>query len=163
MGSLVQSCCGERGTLQTNTTGVCGECSQYFSCTGFVPVHGLCFSGSRLLCQELPEVGPGLRALSRSKPLRFRFLSTPQRRRLSWTCILCASQVQAAQVTRCLARAVTPRWVVGHCLLRASHSVFWMYKVCAFSGVLCVSSGEFISGYNPPSICQPSRIPRTLG
>ena len=114
LGSLVQSCCGERGTLQTNTTGVCGECSQYFSCTGFVPVHGLCFSGSRLLCQELPEVGPGLRALSRSKPLRFRFSDTPQRRRLGWACVLCPSQVRAALVSRCLASAVAATYRLPH-------------------------------------------------
>ena len=35
--SLVQSCCGEGGTLQTNITGVCEECSQCFSHTGFAP------------------------------------------------------------------------------------------------------------------------------
>ena len=29
LGSLVQLGCGEWGTLQTNITGVCGECSQY--------------------------------------------------------------------------------------------------------------------------------------
>ena len=40
--------------------------------------HGLHFSGSRLLCQELSEVSSGLRALPRSKPLRFRFSGTPQ-------------------------------------------------------------------------------------
>jgi len=73
---------------------------------------GLHCSGSRLLCQQLSEVGPGLRALSRSKPLRFRFSSTPPRCELSWACILCPSQVRAAQVTKCLAIAVTPRWVV---------------------------------------------------
>ena len=33
-----------------------------------------------------------------SKPLRFRHSGRPQRRRLSWTCILCPSQVQTAQV-----------------------------------------------------------------
>ena len=71
--------------------------------------HGLHFAGSRLLCWELSEVGPGLCALSRSKPLRFRFLRTPQRRGLSWACVLCLSQVRAVQVTR---SAVTPRWVV---------------------------------------------------
>ena len=42
LGSLVQSCCGEGGTLQTNITGVCGECSKCFSCTGFSPSHGMC-------------------------------------------------------------------------------------------------------------------------
>ena len=61
--------------------------------------------GSRLLCWELSEAGPGLYALSRSKPLRFRFSDTPQRRRLGWACVLCPSQVRAAQVMRCLASA----------------------------------------------------------
>ena len=42
--------------------------------------------------------------------LRFRFLGTPQRRRLVWACVLCPSQVRAAQVTRCLASAVIPSW-----------------------------------------------------
>ena len=55
-------------------------------------------SGSRLLCRELSEVGPELDALPRSKALSFS--GTPQRRRLGWACILCPSQVQAAQVTR---------------------------------------------------------------
>ena len=70
-------------------------------------------SGSRLLCRKLSEAGPGLCAFPRSKPLRFRFSSTPQRRRFIWACILYPSQVRAAQVTRCLLSAVTPRWAVG--------------------------------------------------
>ena len=65
-------------------------------------------SGSRLLCQELSVAGPGLQALSRSKPLRFRFSGTPQRHRLSCACVFCLSQVQAAQATRCLASVVSP-------------------------------------------------------
>ena len=32
-----------------------------------------------------------------------------------------------------------------------------------FSGVPCVSSGELISGCNPPGRCRPSRTPRSLG
>ena len=42
LGSLVQSCCGEGGTLQTNITGVCGECSQCLCHTRFARTHGLC-------------------------------------------------------------------------------------------------------------------------
>ena len=53
--------------------------------------------GSRLLCWELSEVGAGLYALPRSKPLRFRYLGSPQRRRLSWACVLCPSQVRVPQ------------------------------------------------------------------
>ena len=40
-------------------------------CVCFPSLH---CSGSRLLCLELSEVGPGLHALPRSKPLRFRLL-----------------------------------------------------------------------------------------
>ena len=65
-------------------------------------------SGSRLLCGELSEVGPGLHALPRSKLLRFSFSGTPQRHRLGWACVLCLSQVRAAQVTWCLATAHSP-------------------------------------------------------
>ena len=42
LGSLVQSCCGDGGTLQTNVTGVWGECSQCLGHTGFAPAHGMC-------------------------------------------------------------------------------------------------------------------------
>ena len=120
-------------------------------------------SGSRLLCRELSEAGPGLHALPRSKPLRFRFSGPAQRRRLGWACVLCPSQVRAAEVTRCLASAVAPCWglrlIVSPSLLLG----FLVYNWHAFSGVWCVSSGELISGCNPPSGCQPFRIPRSLG
>ena len=38
--------------------------------------------GSRLLCQDMSEAGSELHALPMSKPLKFRFSGTPQRRRL---------------------------------------------------------------------------------
>ena len=44
-----------------------------------------------------------------------------------------------------------------------SCSVSWVHSGSAISGVLCVSSGELISGCNPPGRCQPSRIPGRLG
>ena len=41
LGSLVQSCCGEGGTLQTNNTGVCLQCLGH---TGFNPrSRRMCF------------------------------------------------------------------------------------------------------------------------
>ena len=67
-----------------------------------------CFAG------ELSKAGPGLCALPRSKPLRFRFLGTPQRHRLSWAYILCPSLVRAAQATRCLVSTHSPG---GRCIL----------------------------------------------
>ena len=57
---------------------------------------------------ELSKAGPGLRALPRSNPLRLRFLGSPQRHRLGGSCVLCPSQVRAAQVTRCLASTHSP-------------------------------------------------------
>ena len=76
-------------------------------CSWHVCFPSLHCSDSRLLCRELSDAGPGLYALPKSKLLRFRFLGTPQRRRLGWACVLCPSLVRAAQV-RYLARTVTP-------------------------------------------------------
>ena len=64
------------------------------------------WSGSRLLRWEPSVASPGLPVPPGSKPLRFRHSGSPQRRRLGWACILCPSQVRAAQVMRCLARAI---------------------------------------------------------
>ena len=125
-------------------------------CVCFPNLHCL---GSRLLWQELSEAGPGWYALPRSKLLMFRYLGTPQRCRLSWACGLCPSQVRAAQVTRCLVSAVTGTY----CLPHSCRSVFRVYSQHSFSGVLCVSSGELISGCDPPNECQLSRTPRSLG
>ena len=65
-------------------------------CSWHVCFPGLHCSGSRLLSWELSKAGPGLRALPRSKPLKFRFLGTPQRHRFSWVCVLCPSWVSSS-------------------------------------------------------------------
>ena len=126
LGSLVQSCCGEGGMLQTNNTAMRSQCLGH---TGLPHVTACVLSlstllGSRLLCQELSEAGPGLYALPRSKPPRFRYLGSPQRDRLGWAYILCPSQVQAAQVTRCLVRVVAVTYRLPH----PCHLVFWVYN-----------------------------------
>ena len=64
---------------------------------------------------ELCKLGPWLHALPRSKLLRIRFSGTPQRRRLCWACVLCRSQVRAAQATRCLVSTLSPGGAV--CLI----------------------------------------------
>ena len=151
---------------------MCVECLQCLGHTRFVPAHGVCafwvYSAQAPGCSagDLSKVGPGLHALPRSKLLRFRFLGTPQRHRLGWAYVLCPSQVRAAQATRCLASTLSSRSggrVASYHLPCPSCSVFWVYSRCAFSGVLCVSSGELISGCDPPGGFQPSRIPRSLG
>ena len=129
-------------------------------CVCFPSLH---CSGSRLLCVQLSEAGPGLRALPRSKPFRFRFSGTPQRHRLSRTCVLCPSQVRAAQATRCLASTVPPKCGVSYHLPHPSRSISWVAAGLPVSGGPCVSSGELISGCDRPSGCQPPRIPTSLG
>ena len=144
LGSLDQSCCGEGGTLQTNIIGMCGECSQCLGLTGFDPTHVCAFlvdTAQAPCCpaEELSKASSGLRALPRSKPLRFRFSGTPQRHRLGWACTLCPSQARAAQVTRCLARALTPGR--GGCLIASPIPAAW-FPGCAVrvpSQVCCVS------------------------
>ena len=106
------------GSLVSRSVGREGCCKQHWHVLAVSQPHWVCpcsrsvcfpslhCSGSRLLCRELSDAGPGLHALPRSKPLRFRHLGSPQRRRLSWACVLCPSQVRAARVTRCLASVV---------------------------------------------------------
>ena len=124
----------EGGTLQTDITGVCGECSQCFSRIGFAPAHGVCAfpvntaQAPGCFAGDLSKVGPGLHALSRSKPLRFRFLGPPQRHRLGWAWVLCPSQVRTAQVTRCLASTLSPG---GWCQLITSLVPAAQFPGCA--------------------------------
>ena len=168
LGSLVQLCYGEGGTLQINITGVCGECSQCMDHTGFVPAHGMCacpvYTAQAPGCsaEELSKVGSGFCVLARSKMLRFWFSGTPQRHRLSWTCVLCPSQVLGAQAIRCLVSTLSQAVRLNH-LPIPSCSVSWVSCKRAVSGVPCVSSGELISGCDPPGRCLPFRIQGRLG
>ena len=98
---------------------------------------------------ELSKAGPGLCALPSSKLLRFRFLGSPQRHRLSWACILCFSQVRAAQVIRCLVSALSQVGGASYHHPGPSHSVSWVSRESALSSVPCVSSGELISDCDP--------------
>ena len=147
LGSLAQLCSREGRTLQTNITGVYGECSQCADHTGFAPANSMCaflvYTAQAPGCSawELSKAGPGFRALPRSKLLRFRFLGTPQWHRLGWACVLCPSQAQGAQVTSAW-WVHCPRWVVH--LNHLPGPSLLVSQVCCkstVSGVPCVSSG----------------------
>ena len=147
---------------------VCWGSAHSVSATlGLPPLKACVLSQSTLLrlqvaLPKLSDVGPELHAVPRSKSLRFRFSGIPQRCRLGWSCILCLSQVQAAQVTRCLVSAVTPSQRL--CLI-ASPVPAAQFSGCTTSApsqVCCVSSGELISGWDPPGRCRLSIIPRSL-
>ena len=56
-----------------------------------------------------------------------------------------------------------PRYSASYHLPGLSCLVSWVHSRSAISFVPCVSSGELISGCNPPGRCQLSRIPGRLG
>ena len=156
LGSLVHSCCGEGHFKQISLA-----CAHSVSATlGLPPLTAYVLSQStllrsRLLCREMSEMGPELYALPRSKPLRFSFSGIPQRRRLGWACVLCPSQVLAAQVTRCLASAVAPRYGLQLSSSPVPATRFSRCTTGAPSQVchVSVSSGELISGCELPGRC----------
>ena len=129
LGSLVQSHCGEGGTLQTNNTGLGSQCLSH---TGPAPAHGACtlssHSAQAVGCSARNRRRPALGCmhlpgLSRSDSgtrgvLRGRDSVGP------------AFCVWVAQVMRCLASmvAVTYRFP---CPCR---SVFWVYNQRTFAG-----------------------------
>ena len=88
---------------------------------------------------EMSKTGSGLHALPRSKPLRFRFSGTPQRHRLGWTCVLCPSQIWAAQATRCLSSILSPGRAVRLITSPVPAAPFPGCAAGALSQVCCVS------------------------
>ena len=106
------------------------------------PAHGTCaFSvytaqGPGSSERQLTKAGPALHAFPRSKLLRFRFLGTLQRHRLSWAGVLCPYQVRAAQETGCLVNTLSQV-----CLITSLVPATW-FPGCAaraLSLVCCVS------------------------
>ena len=71
LGSLVQSCCGEGGTLQTNNTGMCSQC---LSLTGPAPAHRACtlpaHTAQALGCSAGNHPRPALGCLLFPGPIR---------------------------------------------------------------------------------------------
>ena len=171
LGSLVQSCCGKGGPLQTHVTGVCGEHSQCFGHTGLAPTHGVCAFpiyiaqvlgcsvGNCLMRALIYLHFPGLSHSGSGS-----WVSTKTKTHLGLHFV--PSQVRAAQTTRRLVSTISPRWGGGgvHLVTSPSLPLSFLggcgrapYQVCR------VSSGELLSGCGPPGGCQPSRIPRSLG
>ena len=148
LGLLVQLCCVEGGTLQTNITGMCGECLQCLGHTGFAPAHSVCdfpvYTAQASDCSavELSKAAPGLRALPRYKPFRFRFSGTPQRHRLCWTAF-CALPRSEQLRQPCLVSARSQLGGAPDHLPGPSPSVSWVcseWKSC-LRGAMCLLWG----------------------
>ena len=164
LGSLIQLYCVKGETLQKNITGMCGECLQCMDHTGFAPAHsGVSFldlhcSGSRLLCRGTVQSRLCISCTSQVQVLRYSTKADSVGR------AFCALP-RPKQLRRPGAwRVHCPRWSVclNH-LPGPSHWVSWVCHEVTVSGVPCVSSRELISGCDPPSGCQLSRIPGRLG
>ena len=140
LGPLVQLCCG-RETLQTNTTGMCGECSPRMDHTGFITAQGGMYfpgppcSGSRVPCKCTVSSGPCFSCSSQVYAAQV--LRCSARAQTLMGCVLCPSQVQAAQATGA--------WQALSQVDLAFHAPSWSQPL-GFSGVSCVFSGELISG-----------------
>ena len=99
----------EGGMLQTNNTGMCLQCLSH---TGSAPAHGACslpaHTAQALDCSAGNHLWLALGCLHLPGPSRSGLGTgvSPQRCRLGWACVLCPSQVRAAQVMRCLASAI---------------------------------------------------------
>ena len=169
LGSLVILCCAEGGTLQTNITSVCGECSQCLGHTGFAPRSQIVLFRSTLLRLQVALQGnclkwalgcmhfPGLRCSGSGSRVLHKVTDLVA----SAFCALSRSeQLRRPGVWR----VHTPQ--VGgasYHLPRPSQSFSWVHSGSAISGMPCVSSGELVSGCDPPGWGQPSSIPRRLG
>ena len=147
---------GVGGTLKTNITGVCGECSLCLGHTGFAPAHNVCvfpvYTAQALGCSagELSKMGPGLHALPRTKLLSFRFLGTPRRHRLGLACMLC------------LVSMLSQVGGVSYHLPSPSCSVLGVQWEHCLRYAMCLP-GELISDCDPPGGCKSPRIPERLG
>ena len=138
--------------------------------TGFAPTHSLCaflvYTAQAPGCSagELSKAGPGLRALPRSKLLRFRFLGTPTKAQTRLGQRFVRFPGLSSSGDRVLSERTLPRWGgAPYHFPGPSCSFSWVRSRSAVSGVPCVSSGELISGRDPPGRCQLSRIPGRLG
>ena len=130
LGSLVQSRCGEGGTLQTNNTGVCSPCLSH---TGPALAHGTCalpaHTAQALVCSTgnhpRPALGcmhlPGLSRSDSGTQVVLRGAD-------SVGPVFCA--LPRSEKLRCLASAVTATYRLSS----PCCSVFWVYNWRPFSG-----------------------------
>ena len=130
---LLMACVLSQSTLLRLQVALQGNCLKQALCCMHFSGLSHSGSGSRVVHKGRDSVGPALCALPKSEQLR---------RPGTW-------------------RVHTPQMSgASYHLPHPSHSVSW---VCSGSAVSCVSSGELISGCNPPGGCQLSRIPGRLG
>ena len=158
--------------MQTNITGVCGEYLQCMDHNGFAPAHWhfpSVLSWSTLLRLQVALQGncpkwalsfvhfPGLSCSGSGSRVLHKGAD-------SVGPAFCAIPGPSSSGDQVLGACSYPQLeAASYHLSCASHLVFWVCNRCVFSGVQFVSSGELISGCDPPGGCRPSRNPKGLG
>ena len=122
---------------------------------------GLHYLGFRLLCRGTVYGGPRVACTSQIYAAQVQVLrySTKAQTQLG----LCFVPFPGPSSSRdqVFGERTLPRCDASYHLSCPSRLVSWVRS--SASGVLCVSSGDLISGCNPLDGCQPSRIPGRLG
>ena len=160
LGSLVQSCCEEGGTMPTNINGMCGEFCSVSATLGLPPFTACVLSQSTLLRLQADLQGNCLKpALGCVQVLGY---STKAQTLLGLRFVPFPGPRSSGDQVRgeC---SLSRGGGTSYHLPGPSSSVSWVAVGVPVSGVPCVSSGELISGCDPPGGCQPSRIPGSLG
>ena len=158
LGSLVHRAVGREGHCRQISLVCVGSAHSVLATLGLPPLTAcvLFLSTLHRLQVALQGAGPELCVPPRSKPLRFRFSGTPQRRRLGWAGVLCLPRLSSSGNQELDERPL-PR-CSGTSPLHGPSLSFQARR----SGAPCVSSGELISGCDPPGGCQPSRVSGSL-
>ena len=169
LGSLVQLCCWEGGHCKQISLVCVGSARSVWATLSLPPLTACVFSPSTLLRLQVALQGNCLRRALGC--MHFPGLSCSG----SGSQVLHKDTDLVGHVFCALPRSEQLRqpgaWQV-HCLRYTVHLnhlpsssclVSWVHHKSAISGMPCVSSGELISGCDPPGRCQPSRIPGRLG
>ena len=162
LGSFVQLCCGERGTLQKKKkkkVACVGIACSVWTTLGLPQLTEVCTvwvytaQDAWYSARALSNSGPAFHALPRSKPLRF---SGTLQGHNSVGCAFFALPMSEQLRQPGVWQAHCSRWAMHLNHLPGRHE-------CSLSGVPCISSGELISGCDPPGRCQLSTIPGESG
>ena len=122
---------------------------------------GLHCLGSRLLCRGIVYGGPRVACTSQIYAAQVQVLRYSTKAQTQLGLRLVPFPGPSSSSDQVLGEHTLPRCNVSYHLSCPSRLVSWVRS--SASGVLCVSSGELISGCNPLDGCQPSRIPGRLG
>ena len=127
-----------------------------------VDFPGLHCSGSRLLCWGTVQCGLWVAYTSQIYAAEVQVLGYSPKAQTQLGLHSMPFPGLSSSGDQVLSKLTLPRCRVSYHLPGPSHLVSWVLSGSTVSGVPCVSSGELISGCDPPCRCQMTRIPGRL-